>query len=328
MELSLYPMKFAPVFKEKIWGGQKIQQKFSIACDGIEKCGEMWVLSAVKNDETEVLDGYFQGNTPNEMSEVFMDDFLGEDMYNKYKEEFPILLKIIDANDYLSVQVHPNDEIAEKKHGLRFGKSEMWYVLDADEGAQIVAGFNRPMDKEKLLKHIEAGTLKDTLNFETMKRGDMIYLPAGMVHAMGPGLLIAEIQQTSDVTYRLYDWDRLDDNGNSRELHIEDAAGAIDYEMKPQVIRGFSPKSNNTTPMIQTPYFSTSFVNLQTIVEKNLEIMDKFVIYFCISGSFALHHEQGKENVKAGECVLVPAITDKIFLIPEPGAEIIEILPN
>jgi len=325
---SLYPMKFKPILKDKIWGGSKIKNQFGISDDSIEKAGELWALSSVEGSESEVLNGHFAGNTLSEMAEIFMEDFLGEDIYVKYNIDFPLLLKIIDANDYLSVQVHPNDDIAQKKHKLKFGKSEMWYVIDADPGAQIIAGFNQPMDKQKLKKHIENGTLRDTLNFETMSAGDMIYLPAGLIHAMCPGLLIAEIQQTSDVTYRLYDWDRLDEEGNSRELHVDAAADAIDYDMKPEVIRGFNPQPNATSKMIDTPYFTASMVNLQATVEKNLEIIDLFVIYFSVSGSFELHYNEGKIEVNPGECVLVPAMIDKVILIPKTSAQVIEIVPK
>jgi mannose-6-phosphate isomerase len=325
---ELYPMKFRPILKEKIWGGTKIKEMFGISEPGLEKCGELWALSAVEGSESVLINGHFEENTLAEMSEIFMDDFLGEAIYEKYKHEFPLLVKIIDANDYLSVQVHPDDAMAKTKHGLHFGKSEMWYVLHADEGAHIVAGFNQPMNKEKLLKHIEQGTLKETLNYEPMQTGNMIYLPAGLIHAVGPGLVIAEIQQTSDVTYRLYDWDRFDDEGKPRELHINDASEAIDYELKPSVIRDFCPTENATVEMIKTPYFTTSFIQLETNVEKNLEIIDKFVLYFCISGKCIMIYETEKIEVTAGECILVPAYIDKVFLIPTPSAKLIEIIPE
>ena len=325
---ALYPMKFHPILKEKIWGGTKIKDMFGISGPELEKCGELWALSAVEGSESILANGHFKENTLAEMSEIFMDDLLGEVLYEKYKTEFPLLVKIIDANDYLSVQVHPGDAMAKSKHGLSFGKSEMWYVLHAEEGAHIVAGFNQTMDKEKLIKHIEQGTLKETLNYEPMQTGDMIYLPAGMIHAMGPGLVIAEIQQTSDVTYRLYDWDRVDDEGIPRELHVSDAADAIDYELKPNVIRNFQPEKNKTVDMIRTPYFSTSFIHLEATVEKNFEILDKFVLYFCIEGKFILLHETEKIEVSAGECILVPAFIDNVFLIPTPSAKLIEILPE
>jgi mannose-6-phosphate isomerase len=324
--LSLYPMKFTPVIKEKIWGGSKISTLFGLNDADDKKIGELWVLSAVENNESLVLNGHFAGNTIGEMIEVFMDDVVGEEIYAKYKNEFPLLLKLIDANDYLSVQVHPDDRIAQKKHKLLFGKSEMWYVLQADEGAGIIAGFNQPMDKRKLLKHIHEGTLKNTLNFESMKAGDMIYIPAGMVHAICPGLLIVEIQQSSDVTYRLYDWDRTNEDGIVRELHIEDAADAINFDLQPKVIRQFNPEMNRTTSMMETPFFSASLIQLNQIVEKNLEIMDAFVIFFCIEGKFDLHYDQGSLSVDAGECVLVPALTDKVYIHPKQSAKIIEIL--
>jgi len=325
--LSIYPMKFTPVIKEKIWGGSKINSLFGLNDVDDKKIGELWALSDVEDNESSVSNGHFAGNSIGEMIEVFMDDVVGEEIYAKYKNEFPLLLKLIDANDYLSVQVHPDDQIAQEKHKLLFGKSEMWYVLQADEGAGIIAGFNQPMDKQKLLKQIHEGTLKNTLNFEPLKTGDMIYIPAGMVHAICPGLLIAEIQQSSDVTYRLYDWDRTGEEGNVRELHIQDAADAIKFDLSPKVFRQFKPILNRTTSMMDTPYFSTNFIYLNQAVEKNLEIMDAFVIYFCIEGKFDLQYKQESFSVVAGECVLVPALCDNVVIMPINEAKIIEILP-
>jgi len=323
---SLYPLKFTPVLKHRIWGGNRIKEKFGLYDASVEKCGEAWVLSAVKDSETIVENGHFAGNTLSEMCEVFMDDLMGEDAWKKFNEDFPLLLKIIDANDFLSVQVHPDDALAKKKHGLRFGKTEMWYVIHAEPGAQIVAGFNEAVDREKLSKHIEAGTLKNILKFHSMHTGDMIYLPAGMVHATGPGLLIAEIQQTSDITYRLYDWDRKDEHGQARELHIENALDAVNFELQPEIIRNFEPKINATTPMIETPYFRASFIKLHSAVEKNVELVDKCILYFALNGSFLMKYNNGESLVKAGECVLVPASADKMLLVPDIRAEIIEVI--
>ncbi len=324
---SLGAIKFHPIFKEKIWGGEKIKNNFEFLNVPKKKCGEVWLLSAVTGNESIVSNGNFAGNSLKEITEIFMDDLLGEHIYKKYDKEFPLLIKIIDANDYLSVQVHPDDATARKKHNLLFGKSEMWYIIQSEKDSKIVAGFNQPMNKESLLKHIAEGTLKHTLNYERVQNGDMIYIPSGLVHAMCPGLLIAEIQQTSDITYRLYDWDRADEQGNPRELHIEYAADAIDYSLIPRIIRNFKPVANQITPMIESPYFSTSFINLNTTFVKNLHELDSFVIYFSVSGSFNLLYDSDKISVFQGECVLIPAITEKITLLPEQHANVIEILP-
>lgn len=323
---SLYPMKFNPILKYRIWGGHKIQKNFGFNEKDMDKCGEAWVLSGVKGSESIVSNGHFAGNTLLEMSEIFMDDMLGEELYKKHNDEFPVLLKIIDADDFLSVQVHPDDAMAKVKHNMRNGKSEMWYIIHAEPGAQIVAGFNQPMNKDKLLKHIENATIKDILKFHSVNSGDMIYIPAGMVHATGPGILMAEIQQTSDITYRLYDWNRTDEQGKSRELHISDALDAIDFELKPNLIKGFNPKVNQTTPMINTPFFRTSFVKLHATVEKNIELVDSCVIYLALSGCFEVQSENDTIRVNAGECILIPACLDNFILLPDLKADILEII--
>ncbi len=257
-----------------------------------------------------------------------MDDFLGEEIYQKYGEEFPLLFKIIDANDFLSVQVHPDDRIAREKHGLKFGKSEMWYIIDADPRAQIIAGFNQPMTKEKLQKHIENGSLETVLNFVPVQKGDVVYVPSGLVHAMCPGILVAEIQQNSDITYRLYDWNRTDETGQSRQLHIAEASDAINYDLQTGVVQKLNATSGKTIPILDTPHFIAGFINLESLLMKNLEEQDTFIVYMVISGSFILAVENGKIKVSAGECVLIPAMLQQIGFLPDPSAEIIEIIPK
>jgi mannose-6-phosphate isomerase len=324
---SLYPMKFKPVLKEKIWGGQRIKTQYSVYDNDIASCGEAWLISGITDSETEVMNGYFEGNTVREMAEIFMDDFLGEKIYEKHGDEFPLLFKIIDANDYLSVQVHPDDEIAKTKHGLKSGKSEMWYIIDAVPGAQIVAGFNKPMTKELLLKHLESGTLQSILNFEPVQKGDFIYIPAGLVHAMCPGILVAEIQQSSDTTYRLYDWGRTDEKGQSRTLHISEAADAIRYDLKSSVIRHFQPPVNQSTPMLETTHFSAQFVNLHSTLIKNFQGQDSFIVYFTLSGNYDLICRNQTVNVKSGECILIPAMVEELVFRPNQSAQLIEIIP-
>jgi mannose-6-phosphate isomerase len=322
---SLYPMKFKPILKEKIWGGKKIYETFHFGSN-ISSVGELWSLSGIRDDETLVENGHFSGNTANELTEVFMDDFLGGSLYEKYGTEFPLLFKIIDANDYLSVQVHPNDEIAKKKRNQAFGKSEMWYILDAKEGSEIVLGFNQKMDRERLEKHIQDRTLESVLNFVKVQKGDIVFLPSGMVHALGPGIVVAEIQQSSDITYRLYDWDRVDGEGNTRELHIEDALDAINYDMQPQIISNFKLGINETTHILDCPYFSSSMVHLQSRVEKYIAEIDSFIVYFVISGKIQAEYGRQSCTVHAGECLLVPAMIDAITINPISEAMVLEIV--
>lgn len=325
--LGLYPFKLKPIFKKKIWGGFYLYDLFNMPKNDKEPIGESWILSALEENETIVENGHFAYNSVSELTEVFLDDLLGEEAFDKYETNFPLLVKLIDARDYLSVQVHPNDQIAYNKHKLKFGKSELWYVLQADNNAQIIAGFNRKVNKVELEQLIVQKKLSDILNYIPVKKGDIIYLPAGLIHALGPGVVLLEIQQSSDITYRLYDWGRVGEDGNPRELHIQDGLDAIDVNLEPTIIPNFKPKLNNTTRMIDTSYFSVSWVDLQTILEKNLEIIDLFIIYVMLEGACSLIYQEIKINLKAGDCILVPAVIDKLIFLPQPMAQIVEIVP-
>lgn len=325
--LGLYPFKLKPIFKKKIWGGFYFYDLFNIPKNDKEPIGETWVLSALEENETIVENGHFASNSVSELTEVFLDDLMGEEAFDKYETNFPLLVKFIDARDYLSVQLHPNDQIAFNKHKQKFGKSELWYVLQADKNAHVIAGFNRKLNRNELEQLIIKNKLQDVLNYIPVKSGDIVYLPAGLVHALGPGVVLLEIQQSSDITYRLYDWGRVGEDGNPRELHIQDGLDAIDFNLEPTIITSFKPKPNSTTRMIDTPYFSVSWVNLQTILEKNLEIIDLFIIYVVLEGSCTLIYQEMKIDTKAGDCILVPAIIDKLIFLPQPSAQIVEIVP-
>jgi len=224
---GLYPLKFTPIYKDKIWGGNKIKSVLNKDFGGLPNCGESWELSGVDGNVSVVSNGYLAGNTLEELLEVYMGDLAGDEVYEHFGNEFPLLIKFIDANDDLSIQVHPNDEMAAERHNS-YGKTEMWYVLQADKGSKLQSGFNQQVDQEKYLEKLEKTELTDILNFEEVTAGDVFFIPAGRVHAIGRGILLAEIQQTSDITYRIYDYDRRDDKGNPRELHTDLALDAID----------------------------------------------------------------------------------------------------
>lgn len=325
---SIYPMKFTPILLSKVWGGDKIKKTYSSAINSeLENIGEMWCLSDVEGNRTEVENGPFAENTVSELSEIFMDDLLGEKIFDKYNKDFPLLIKIIDAKDFLSVQVHPNDELANKNHGLKFGKSEIWYVLEADENAEIVLGFNKKLDAIELKKIIENGSLKEVLNFEKVNKGDIINIPAGMVHALGNGLLIAEVQQTSDITYRLYDWDRKDSNGKGRELHIEESLIALNFDLKPEIIRSVKTNENSSKTLINTPYFETNLININSKLKKDLSEFDSCVIYFAVEKDFKITFNNDELTIKQGECVLVPALTESVNLESFQSSKVIEIIP-
>ena len=226
--IELYPLKFDPILKEKIWGGTKLGTVLDKPTGDSENMGESWEISGVEGNISVVSEGDLKGRTLVELINEYKGELIGEHVYEKFGDKFPLLIKFIDANDDLSIQVHPDDELAQKRHNS-FGKTEMWYVVDAEEGATLISGFKKQTNKEEYLRIFEEGNLTDILNSEDVVNDDVFFLPAGRVHTIGKGLLIAEIQQTSDITYRIYDFDRVDKNGVGRELHVEEAVDAIDY---------------------------------------------------------------------------------------------------
>ncbi len=321
---TLYPLKFAPVFKEKLWGGVKIREVLGLDFTPLGNCGEAWVLSAVPGSETPVSNGFLQGNTLNELVEVYMDDLVGEKNFELSQAGFPLLLKFIDSREWLSIQVHPNDELAEQR-GLESGKSEMWYVLQADPRAEIITGFKRRTDRKAYLDHVERKVLAELLNREPVAAGDAFHIPAGRVHAMGPGILLAEIQQSSDTTYRIYDWDRTDSQGNPRELHTAEAVEAIDFEV-PASYRIRYPKVPDQSVMLAgDPHFTVNLLELEHGLKKEYGYLDSFVIHLCTAGSYRLELEGGTEHVTCGEAVLLPAVTEDVRLLPEGPARLLEV---
>ncbi|MFZ4741840.1 MAG: type I phosphomannose isomerase catalytic subunit [Bacteroidales bacterium] len=321
---QLYPMKFKPVFKDKIWGGMKIKTILGMNYAPLPNCGEVWVLSGIEGNTSEVANGFLKGNELNELIEVYMGDLVGDSVYEKFGIEFPILIKFIDANDYLSIQVHPDDALAAKRK-IGYGKSEMWYILQADENAELISGFNQKINKESYLKHLQNKTLKQILNVEKVKKDEVFYIPAGRVHALGPGLLLAEIQQTSDTTYRIYDWDRLDDKGNLRELHVKEALDAIDFNVYDHYKTDYQHIHNKTVNLVETPYFTTNILELDKKLEKNYEELDSFVIFVCTQGRGELHYDSEKLDFKKGEVVLLPANINKIQLLPLEELKLLEV---
>ena len=323
---QLYPLKFHPLFKDKIWGGQKIKTHMSLDFSPLPNCGEAWVLSGVKDNETVVSEGWLEGNHLNELVEIYMDELVGEKAFDKHGEEFPLLIKIIDSNDWLSIQVHPDDELAKKRHNGS-GKTEMWYVLQADMNAELISGFNQKMNRELYLKHLENKALPEIMNFEKVKTGDVFYMPSGRVHALGPGVLLAEIQQTSDITYRIYDWDRMDAQGKPRELHTESALDAIDFNFYDDHRIKADIKPDRTSPVVKSQYFTTNMLRLTRPLPKDYSELNSFVIYLCCSGSASVEFAGGTSALNKGECLLIPATLKRIAIKPLPLTEILEIYP-
>ena len=322
MEATLYPLKFKPIVKDKIWGGPKLRDVLGKKAS--DKAGESWELSGVEGDISVVENGFLAGNSIQELAEVYMGDLLGDKIYERFGVEFPLLIKFIDAADFLSVQVHPDDAMARERHNS-YGKTEMWYIVESDKG-QLIAGFNRKLEKELYLQHFKAGSLKEILNYEDVAPGDIYFMPAGRVHAIGAGVLLAEIQQTSDVTYRIYDWDRTDEQGHPRELHTDLALDAIDFAFHSKYKTDYLPLLNSTVNAVDSPFFTTSVIQLDQPVEKDFNLIDSFVIYMCMEGAVGITYGKGEvETMKKGETLLIPAELKNLALIPTEASSLLEV---
>ncbi len=321
---TLYPLKFKPVFKDKVWGGQKIKTELGLDYGNLPNCGEAWVISGVKGSESVVSEGFLKDNELNELVEVYMADLVGEKVFDKFGEEFPLLIKFIDANDWLSIQVHPDDDLA-KKRNIGQGKTEMWYTLGADKDTKLISGFNCEMDKDKYVKHLENGTLKNIMNFEDVKKGDVFFIPSGRVHAIGPGMLLTEIQQSSDTTYRIYDWDRIGVDGTKRELHTDDALDAIDFTQHDEYKTKYSTELNKASEVVSCDKFTTNIVEFDKPVFKDTERLDSFIIYIGVEGDTILVWDEGEIKIGTGEAVLVPAYLSQISLVPKTKSKLLEV---
>ena len=322
MEPTLYPLKFKPILKDKIWGGPKLRDV--LGKQASDKAGESWEISGVEGDISVAENGFLAGNSLQELAEIYMGDLLGDGIYERFGVEFPILIKFIDAADVLSVQVHPDDVMARERHKT-YGKTEMWYIVESDKG-QLIAGFNRKLDQEQYLQHKNGGSLKEILNYEAVAPGDIYFMPAGRVHAIGAGVLLAEIQQTSDVTYRIYDWDRSDEQGKSRELHTDLALEAIDFSFHTQYKTPYTALQNSTVSAVDSPFFTTSVIQLDQPVEKDLNLIDSFVIYMCMGGVVGIAYGKGEvEVIKKGETILIPAELKNLALIPTEASTLLEV---
>ncbi len=322
-QLKLYPLKFKTIFKDKIWGGQKIKTILGKDFGSLPNCGETWEISGVQGNISEVAHGHLEGKNLKELIERFESSLVGNKIFGQFGNEFPLLVKFIDANEDLSIQVHPDDKLAKERHN-GFGKTEMWYIFQADGGAQLVSGFNRKMTREKFLDYFERGRIKDVLNFEKVFNDDVFFLPAGRIHTIGKGLLLAEIQQTSDITYRIYDFDRVDDKGNKRELHVEQSLDAIDYTYHDNYKTVYHSKVNEPVKLVKCPYFTTNKLECSKSIERDYHYLDSFVIYVCMGGQLVIHYEGGKVNVTMGECVLLPASLKKVKLETTGGFKMLE----
>lgn len=321
MKYSIYPIKFKPILKERIWGGNKLETVLHKETK-LNKVGESWELSDVKGDASVITNGPLEGMSLNELQTKLGPDLIGEKNFKIFQNKFPILIKFIDAKEDLSVQLHPNDKLAAERHDS-YGKTEMWYVIQADKDSKLIVDFNQDMDKEKYLKHLNNKTLPGALNFEKVKEGDTYFIEVGRVHAIGAGVLLAEIQQTSDITYRVYDWDRVDTKGNSRELHNDLAIDAIDFNMPDNYKVKYDKTQNRSNQMVSCPYFTTNYLELSKPIDK-INNYDSFIIYICVEGEAQIKTDSYNEFIKKGETVLLPACI-KNYSIVSNSSKLLEV---
>lgn len=319
---QLYPFKFRPILKERIWGGTKLRDVFSKPIPN-EITGESWEVSAVKGDISVVANGELAGKDLQQILEEQPQALLGRRIYERFGKEFPILIKFIDAREDLSIQVHPNDELAQKRHNS-FGKTEMWYVMDADPEAKLIVGFNKSVTKQEYQEHLDNGTLIEIMNYEPVREGSTFFINTGKVHAIGAGTLLAEIQQTSDITYRVYDFNRRDKDGNLRELHTEQALDAIDYQKKDDFKVTYNRTENQHNPMVECPYFITNYLKLTQDMVVDIAQKDSFHIYMCVKGQGSVRFENQEVALQKGETILIPASCPTIT-IQTQNIELLEV---
>lgn len=306
----MYPLKFHPILKERLWGGTKLKEVLNKPIES-DITGESWELSGVSGDISVVSNGELSGTSLQQLIDNRAEELLGKSVVERFGTEFPILIKFIDAKQDLSVQLHPNDRLARERHDSS-GKTEMWYVMDADDNANLIVGFNRDVSKEEYAESLKKDTLLDLLNYENVSRGDTFFINTGKVHAIGAGVLLAEIQQTSDVTYRIFDFNRKDKNGNLRELHTEQALDAIDYKKKDDFKIDYKAELDTINRMVDCAYFKTDYLHLTENWHQDVSERDSFSILMCVSGSARISNENGSAEIKKGETVLVPAVSKKL----------------
>ncbi len=320
-DFKSYPLHFQPIFKERIWGGNKLQS-IGKKLPG-NNIGESWEISMIDTDVNIITDGVYQGKSLAELIDLYPNEILGTKVYQKYGKQFPLLFKFLDAKTDLSIQLHPNDELAKKRHNS-FGKTEMWYIMQADENARIILGFKNDSSSEEYLEHLENKSLPSVLQEYYVKKGDVFFIETGTIHAIGGGVLLAEIQQTSDITYRVYDWDRVDEQGKARELHVDLALEAIHYGKRNPKIE-YVKQEDQSVELVDCPFFTTKIISLTTAY-KVQKSTDCFLVYICTEGSAKLSIDQESFDIKQGETILVPAQLNQFELKGE--ATLLEVFIN
>lgn len=318
----MYPFLFYPILKDRLWGGDKLRSVLAKESP-VGAIGESWELSGVSGDVSVVANGPLKGKT---LNELILNDpvaLLGKQVVDRFGYGFPILIKFIDAKLDLSIQLHPNDELARKRHNS-FGKTEMWYVIDADPKARLIVGFKERVSTETYRKSLEDGTILDYLNRIPVREGDTFFIRPGLVHAIGAGILLAEIQQTSDVTYRIYDFKRKDSHGHYRELHTDLAMEAIDFKVEDDFLVSYEKDADRVNPMVDCPYFKTDFLSLTQDMTMDTTQRDSFTILMCVWGAAEVDNGSGKVSLVQGQTVLLPANTEQIHL-RSAGARLLQV---
>ena len=304
--------KFNPLLKQTLWGGNKIIP-FKHLSEQLENVGESWEISGVNDNETVVSEGPCAGRTLNSLVAEMKEKLVGEDNYKRFGDEFPLLIKFIDARDDLSIQVHPTDEIAHRQGKTR-GKTEMWYLMDSDPDAKLYSGLKKEITPAQYKQMVADDTICDALAQYSVKEGDCFFLPAGRIHAIGTGCFLAEIQQTSDVTYRIYDFNRRDKDGNPRELHTELAAESIDYHVEPDYRTAYTPKKNQSVPLVSCSYFTTAVYDLDEPMTLDYSDLDSFVILIALKGEASVTADGQTISLCQGETLLVPAMVQQLHI--------------
>ena len=316
------PLKFEPILKTIVWGGEKIAPYKGIETDQ-KHIGESWELSGVAGNESVVAEGPLKGKTIAELVKEYKGELVGDHVYENTGDEFPLLIKFIDALTDLSIQVHPNDELAAVRHNGSKGKTEMWYVVAADKGAHLLAGLTKKITPEEYAAKVADGTITDVLARYDVHPGDVFFLPAGRIHAICGGCFIAEIQQTSNITYRIYDYGRLGLDGKPREVHTELAKDAIDYTVYPDYRTHYNPEKDEEQEVVSCPYFTTSIYDLTLPFAKDLSGIDSFVVVMCLEGEGTMEVDGEEVSVHQGETVLIPATADDLCFVPDGSMKVL-----
>lgn len=320
----MYPLKFKPILKQTIWGGDKINELKQIH-KGMPSVGESWEISAVEGAESVVANGEYKGYTLSRLIRQLKDELVGTDIYARFGGKFPLLVKFIDAHEDLSIQVHPDDNLAMKRHNS-LGKTEMWYVLHADKDARLIAGFSKRITPKQYKEKVNDGSFADVLQSYEVQEGDVYYIPAGRVHSLGKGTMVAEIQETSDLTYRIFDYNRKDKDGHTRPLHISQAVDAIDYDdVETDAKVAYELVDNEPVEVVSSPKFTTSVYHVTEEVTCDYSELDSFVILICAKGACKIIDGETVTAMKAGETVLLAATTQVVRLEPEDEATLLEV---